>query len=334
MAAMASPKKSLYEILGVPRDANDLDIGIAHQRRVAELQRAVPPDPGAQVLLHEAFEVLSNPKRRAAYDASLLSAAEKAAAAQQAEPDLVLEGGEEDNPDRKKMIMVAVAAAVAIVVVIAAVLMRGEKAAPPPPVVEAPKPPPPPPPPQKLSAGLVLARAAKSTGQVMSYEMSGRAVPVSLALTVQPGTMVTTCHGIPGNSQLVVKIGAESNSAMLDVTDEVLDLCRVAITGLNAPALKVAADEARAGDKVYVLGANPKGEMALTEGTVKALRPSPNGKLLELSMPIASAGSGGAVFNEYGDLVGIATTSQKQGAGLNIALPASSLSQMRTRTAQ
>src|SRR5437763_13573308 len=96
MAPMASPKKSLYEILGVSRDANDLDIGIAHQRRVAELHRAAPPDPNGQVLVHEAFEVLSNPKRRAAYDASLVSAAEKAAAREQAAtPDIVLESGEE-----------------------------------------------------------------------------------------------------------------------------------------------------------------------------------------------------------------------------------------------
>ncbi len=222
---------------------------------------------------------------------------------------------------------------IALIVLVAIIFgMRGEKPAPPPPVVEAPRPPPPPPP-AKLAAAQVLARAAKSTGQVMSYEMSGRAVPVSLALSVQPGTMVTTCHGIPGNSQLVVRIGADSNSASLDVTDEVLDLCRVAITGLNAPALKVAAEEAKPGDKVYVLGANPKGEVGLTEGTVKALRPTPNGKLLELSMPIAAAGSGGAVFDEYGDLVGIATTSNKQGVGLNLAMPATWLAQMRTRTA-
>lgn len=330
---MANPKKSLYEILGVSRDANELDIGIAHKRRVAELQRAAPPDPGAQVLLHEAFEVLSNPKRRAAYDASLLSAAEKAAAAQQAEPDLVLEGGDEDDSGRRKMVWGVVAAVVVLLVLIVVFAMRGEKAAPPPSVAEAPPAPPAPPAPVKLAPAQLLARASKSTGQVMSYEMSGRAVPVSLALTAQAGTMVTTCHGIPGNSQLVVKIGAESDSAMLDVTDEVLDLCRMAITGLNAPPLKIAADEAKAGDNVYVLGANAKGEVALTEGNVKSLRASPNGKLLELSMPIAAAGSGGAVLNEYGELVGIATTSQKQGAGLNIALPASALSQMRTRTA-
>jgi len=332
MAPMANPKKSLYEILGVPRDANDLDIGIAHQRRVLELQRAVPPDPGAQVLLHEAFEVLSNPKRRVAYDASLLSAAEKAAAAEQAEPDLVLEGDDEKPANRNKVIA-AVLAGVAVVTVLGLWIgLRGEKAAPPP-VVKAPEPPPPPPPPQKLSPAQILTRAMKSTGRVMSYEMSGRAVPVGLALSAEPGTMVTTCHGLSGNSQLVVKIGPESNSATLDVTDEVLDLCRVAITGLNVPTLKPAADEPRVGDPVFVLGASAAGELAVTEGTVKGLRATPNGKVIELSMPVAPAGSGGAVFDAYGNLVGVATTAHKLGAGLNIALPAAWLTQMRTRTA-
>ena len=67
---------------------------------------------------------------------------------------------------------------------------------------------------------------------------------------------------------------------------------------------------------------------------MKSIKPTPNGSVIELSMPIAAAGSGGAVLDEYGRLVGIATTSHKLGAGLNIALPASWLAQMRTRSAQ
>ena len=42
---MPVPKKTLYEILGVARDANELDIGLAHERRVAQMRRTVPPDP-------------------------------------------------------------------------------------------------------------------------------------------------------------------------------------------------------------------------------------------------------------------------------------------------
>ena len=336
MAPMATPKKNLYDILGIPRDANALDIGLAYQRRTAELQRAVPPDPSAQSFVHQAHEILSNPQRRAAYDASLLTAAEKAAAAQQQEPDLVLESGDDDTKPKSKYLVPAIVAGVVLVIVLF-LLLRANNApeAPKPaePVAVAPKPAPPPPPPKPLGPEQILPAALLSVGRVMSYEMSGRAVPLGMAIATEPGTMTTTCHGIPGGSQLVVRAGAESNSANLTVTDEMLDLCKLAVAGLNARAITLAPDEPRPGDKIFALGANAKGDFALTEGTVKALRPAPQGKVLEISVPIAAGGSGGAVFDTYGRLVAIATTPHNYGAGLNIALPASWIAEMRTRNA-
>ena len=332
MAPMASPKKTLYEILGIPQDANSLDIGLAYQRRTAELNRAVPPDPHAMAFVHQAHEVLANPARRAAYDASLLTAAEKAAAAGQA-TDLVLEGGEEEEKPRHKKFIPLVGAAIAILVILFFVL-RGGKAPEAPkvePVAEAPKPAPPPPPPKPLGAHQILPAALLSVGRVMSYEMSGRADPVGLAVAVEPGAMVTTCHGIAGNSQMVVRYGAESLSATLSATDEVLDLCKLAVSGMNARPIEIAADEAKANDKVYVLGANAAGEYALTEGTVKATRIASGVKVLELSVPVAPTASGGAVFDVYGRLVGIATTPHRFGANVNAAISSAWISQMRTR---
>jgi S1-C subfamily serine protease len=332
MTAMAGQKKTLYEILGITQDANSLDIGLAYQRRTAELNRAVPQDPHAMAFVHQAHEVLANPARRAAYDASLITAAEKAAAAGQA-TDLVLEGGEEEEKPRHKRFIPLIGAAVAILVILIFVL-RGGKAPEAPkiePVVEAPKPAPPHPPPVALGAHQILPAALLSVGRVMSYEMSGRAVPVGLAIAVEPGAMVTTCHGIGGNSQMVVRYGAESLSANLSATDEVLDLCKLAVTGMNARAIEIAADEAKANDRIFVLGANAAGQFALTEGTVKATRIASGVKVLELSVPIAATASGGAVFDVYGRLVGIATTPHRYGANVNAAISSAWISQMRTR---
>src|SRR6187402_2021530 len=113
MPSMAFPKKTLYEILGVPRDANESDIGYAHDRRVAELRRLVPQDPSAQALVQQAFEILSEPKRRAAYDAQLVTVAERNAAAEQTTTDLEI--GEEEAPP-PKLPWIALAAAGVIVV--------------------------------------------------------------------------------------------------------------------------------------------------------------------------------------------------------------------------
>jgi len=330
---MASPKQSLYEILGIAPDANELDIGLAHQRRMLELQRAVPQDPSQIAYVTQAFEVLSNPKRRAAYDASLVTQQEKAAAAAQATaPDLMLEPEEDEDIARRRKVLLPLGVGIAVVVAVIIgirLTQRAEPPKPPPePVAEAPKPPPPP---QPMSQQQVMLNASQAVGRVLSYDMSGRAEPLGLAVAVEPGAFVTTCHGIPAGSQLVVRTGQDSRSAMLTVTDEQLDLCKLSVSGFDAKPLAVSEADPKAGDKVYALGANAKGDLALTEGRVKSIRPTPAGKVIELSFPVSKTGSGGAVFDTFGRVVGIATTPHAYGPGIEVALPASWISQMRSR---
>ena len=332
MAAMAQPKKTLYQILGIPRDASSDDIGLAHEMKSAEVQRANPPDPSAVSLVNQAHEILSNPARRAAYDASLVSAAEKQAAAQQAQaPDLELEGASEDDERKRKLRLGAMIGGMALILIVLFLAFRPKAPAPPPvePVAEAPKPAPPPP---RLRTGAeILAAASTSGGQLMSYSMSGSADPVGIALAIDPGQMVTTCHGLPAGSKLVVKVGAQMHPADLNITDEELDLCRLSVAGFTSPPLRLAREDAKAGDKIFAVGVNAKGDFAATEGTVSQVRSTARGKVLEVSVPIAPNASGGGIFNPQGQLVGIATTPHAFGAGLNIALPVSGIAEMRSR---
>ena len=329
---MASAKKSLYEILGLGRDANAIDIGLAYERRRAEAGKRVPPDASETALVQQAFEVLSNPARRATYDASLVTAAEKAAAVEQP-TDLLLEP--EPEPVKRKPVLVGVVAGAVALVAALYFTLGGNKPAPPA------EPPPPPkvvqvptPPPKPLTQETILAGITSSAGQVMSYDMSGQAKPIGLAVAIDRGVFVTTCHGIPAGSALVVRIGRESHSATLAITDEPLDLCRLAVTDVRTGGLAPAADELKQGDKLYVLGANAKGDVALTETKVKQLRPTPLGKVIEIDVPVAQAGSGGPVLDTFGRLVGIATTPHSFGIGLNIVLPAAWIYEMRSRTRQ
>ena len=325
---MPQRKKTLYDILGVPNDALPIDIGLAYDKRLAELQRAGAQDPSEAALLRQAHEVLSNPKRREAYDASLVTESEKAAAREQAQaPDLVLE--EEGEARRRRIPPVGIGAGIVALLVIAFLMFHSSTphAPPPPPAPVAVAPPAPPQPRQPQD---ILVQAQKSVGRVQGFEMSGRAVPLGLALAVEPGAMVTTCHGIPAGSQLVVSLGAENRSASLLVADESLDLCRLAVDPPLVP-VALADHDAKPGDAIYAMGANAQGELALTEGKVKSMVPDARGPMIELSMPVAPNGSGGPVFDAYGKLVGIATTSQGHGAGVSLAIPASWLSRMRSR---
>ncbi|MEO7812892.1 MAG: trypsin-like peptidase domain-containing protein [Usitatibacter sp.] len=326
---MAQPKQSLYEILGVPPDANSIDVGLAYERARTAVHRG-QQDPGRESLLHEAFEVLSDPMRRAAYDASLITAQERADAAQHASPDLVLEGTDDAKAKRIPWPAIAVGAAVIFAVIYLALrpnrLPDPQKEAAPA-VVEAPKPPPP-----KLpAASEILTQATLSAGQLVSVEMSGRSVPIGIALAIAPNTMVTTCHGIQAGRKLVVILGRETLAADSSETDETLDLCKLNVAGMGAKPFAIAAEDLKPGAHIYAMGVNAAGEPALTEGTVKQVIASPAGRVLELSMPIAPNSSGGAIFDTSGRLVGIATTPHKYGPGLQVALPATWIAQIRSR---
>ena len=329
---MTTRKRTLYDILGVANDAMPIDIGLAYEKRMAELEQAGARDPGEAALLRQAHEVLSNPKRREAYDASLVTESEKAAAREQAQaPDLELEDESEGEAKRLRIPPVGIAVGIVAILVIAFFLFhssnREPAPAPAPQVAEAP--PPPPPPPQPKAPKDILEQAQKSVGRVQGFEMSGRAVPLGLALAVENGAMLTTCHGIPAGSQLVVSMGPENRSASLLIVDESLDLCRLAVDPPLVP-VALADHDAKVGDAIYAMGANAQGELALTEGKVKSLMPDARGPMIELSMPVAPNGSGGPVFDAYGKLVGIATTSHGHGASVSLAIPASWIARMRS----
>jgi serine protease Do len=331
MPGMAPPKKTLYQILGVSRDANNLDIGMAHDRRVDEMDRTVHPDPSQAALVQQAWEILADPKRRAAYDAQLVTAAERKAAAEQATPDLVLDADEEET-SKPKVPLIAIAIAVVVAAIAIFFVMRSHEAPKAPaPEAEAPAPKaPPPPPPRARTAAEIVAEVSAAGGPLLSYSMSGTAAPLGMALAIDPGAMVTTCHGIPASSTLVVRIGKEQHPADLTITDETLDLCRLSVAGFGKAPLRISGDEPKAGDKVFAVTTDAKGEIAAVEGTIKALRSVPAGTVLELSMPIPASGSGGGIFDTYGRLVGIATTPHPHGAG-HVALPASWIAKMRSR---
>lgn len=64
-------KRDYYEILGVPRDADEADIKKAFRRRARELHPDVNPDPSAEEQFKEAaeaYETLSNSETRGLYD--------------------------------------------------------------------------------------------------------------------------------------------------------------------------------------------------------------------------------------------------------------------------
>lgn len=335
-------KKSLYDILGVSAEAGADDIRLAFEQRSGQLGSA---DAGTRVALKEAYSVLSHAGRRAAYDASLLEAAKGAAArteqaarqrALQDEPSsrrvpvlaglgaVLLTGGwwllhagqpKDAQPTRGQPIVVRSAE----VSVVQAPRVEPRPAAVPVPTSGG----------AALTAEQLFAQASPSIVRINVYDPAGRGVASGSGVVVDRDTVITNCHVVENGMAIKARQGSEQFDAAVELADETHDLCRLRVPGLNAPSVAMGSVASLSvGQKVYAIG-SPQGlDLTLSDGLVSSLREGPDGTYIQTSAPVSPGSSGGGLFNEQGQLVGIVTFQSRQGQNLNFAIPVDWISRM------
>jgi serine protease Do len=162
------------------------------------------------------------------------------------------------------------------------------------------------------------------------------------------GLVATNLHVVAGSAQIKVRL-ADGN--IYDVNqvvgyDRVHDLALLRIQPPKAlPTLRLGdSDKMTAGDKVIAIG-NPLGVLDLTvsDGLLSSVRQLCGDreladaadkncrdpmKLLQFSAAISQGSSGGPLFNEAGEVVGLTTLFLGQGQLLNFAVPANYLKQL------
>lgn len=144
--------------------------------------------------------------------------------------------------------------------------------------------------------------------------------------------IITNCHVALAGSRLQVRLGSDNYEATVSVADEERDLCRLAVTGLNAPAVVIGSSgELRTGQRVIAIGAPHGLDLTISDGIVSSLRPLDGGTLIQTTAPVSPGSSGGGLFDSAGRLVGIVTFQMRTGQNLNFAAPAEWIGSMRTR---
>ncbi len=293
-------KETLYDVLDLRRDASAQDIVAAHRRltQVKDDDRTPPPDARRMALLHEAYEVLADKDRRAAYDASLL-----------VEPAV-------PAPSRRLSARsIAAAIGVAALVIAAFFIMRNRSHA------------------TAVEDG-ILAQANVAVGRLQAIDVAGRRTPVAFATAVDEGTMATTCHGLTPSAQLVVNNGTLALGATVAIADYAADICKLSVAGGASRPATLSLVLPRVGDRLYVVTSGPDGGLALENAVVTNLVATANGKAIEIDKARpAPQGDGAAVFDAQGRLVGITTSVGSADNHRGIVLPSAWIGAARSRTA-
>lgn len=104
--------------------------------------------------------------------------------------------------------------------------------------------------------------------------------------------------------------------------DKERDLAIIKVVGIDAPVLPLGdSDTVQIDDRVYIAG-NPRGlEILFSEGTISAIRGGSADKIFQMTAPVSQGSSGGPVFNEKGEVIGVSLVALRDGQNLNFAVP-------------
>jgi S1-C subfamily serine protease len=171
-----------------------------------------------------------------------------------------------------------------------------------------------------VERSVFVVGAARSVGDAKARDiMQGSAVAIADHL------LLTNCHVVQNRPVIVLLQDKVSYRASLVAADQAADRCVLKSEG---PALTPVAgvrlfDSVAVGEPVYAIGA-PRGlERTLTEGLVSAMRPGKERNLIQTSAPLSPGSSGGGLFDEHGNLLGITTLASLPGSqNLNFAIAA------------
>ncbi|HUZ72964.1 MAG TPA: serine protease [Stellaceae bacterium] len=174
---------------------------------------------------------------------------------------------------------------------------------------------------RKIERSVFVVGAARSPGDARARDiMQGSAIAVA------PHLLLTNCHVVRNRPMIVLLQGHAIYHAKLVAADNAADRCVLQSSG---PALTPVAGvrsfaDVAVGEPVFAIGAPRALERTFTEGLVSGLRPEPSRNLIQTSAPISPGSSGGGLFDERGNLLGITTLGSLPGSqNLNFAIAAS-----------
>jgi len=147
------------------------------------------------------------------------------------------------------------------------------------------------------------------------------------AVAVSHDEVVTNKHIIlefPG--MIRVKQGKSTWRAFVSHLDSANDICCLKVPGLKAKPVAIKSPKkVKVGDRVFAVG-NPRGlETTLSEGLVSGLREHGETSMIQTTAAISPGSSGGGLFDNSGDLIGITTAYIEGGQNLNFAVPISAV---------
>jgi S1-C subfamily serine protease len=173
---------------------------------------------------------------------------------------------------------------------------------------------------RKVEASVFVVLATRSMA-----EARVRNITQGSAVAVSEHMLLTNCHVVKDRPIIKLVQKDKRATAKLVAADDTTDRCVISTNDLSlSPVGGVRTlDSLAVGERVFAVGAPLSLELTLSEGLISAIRRKAARNLVQTSAAVSPGSSGGGLFDERGNLVGITTLASISGAqNLNFAIAA------------
>ncbi len=151
-----------------------------------------------------------------------------------------------------------------------------------------------------------------------------RDVKQGSAVAVSEHLLLTNCHVVKGREIIKIIQDHTVTDAKLVAADPAADRCVLRADGIAlVPIAGIRPfNDLAVGEHVFAIGAPVGLERTLSEGLLSGLRHQPGRNLVQTSAAISPGSSGGGLFDDRGNLIGITTMASIGYQNLNFAVAA------------
>ena len=173
---------------------------------------------------------------------------------------------------------------------------------------------------KRVASSIYVIIAAPSREHLLSKSDAAQ----GSAVAVSKQDLITNCHVLTDAGFIVVLQEDKVAEAQLVKANPDTDRCVLQVTNHElSPVPGVRPFQKLAiGERVYSIGTPSGLQQTLGEGLISGLREQDGVKLIQTSAPISPGSSGGGLFDESGNLIGITTFMLRDAQALNFAIAA------------
>ncbi len=174
-----------------------------------------------------------------------------------------------------------------------------------------------------LDAQQVYKKVQKSIYTLYGiHAQKNRPVALGSAVAITKNILATNCHVALAGHYLVLKVGNQYKTARVVYHNRRQDLCLVEVPGMQFTSVPIRQSKKVAiGEDVVAIG-NPAGlEKTLSKGIISNIHRARGSVLLQTDASVSRGSSGGGLFDNKGNLIGIITLKLRRADDIALAIP-------------